>query len=124
MRIEKPGPHKKRKRPKIKPPAERHCRYFGYETGTERWCHAEAKLIKFLYGGGITGSKIPDRETAWLSYEADQILSKPLPKDATKAKLQEHARQWREVIERSHGMNDRQRGGIHSVTMKSTNPLV
>lgn len=100
--IEKPGKKVKKKRKKIKPPKEKYCRYLGYVTGTERWCHAESRIIKFMHGGGIMGSKIPDHETAWLSSYADGWLSEPLPKDATQKDLEIHSRLWRQVIKDSH----------------------
>jgi len=101
--LSKPGKKKKAKRPKIKPPKEKHCRFLGYTTGTERWCHAESRLIKMEHGGGIVGSKIPDDQTAWLSFRADQILSQPLPKDASQEALEKHAEEWRRLIKLSHG---------------------
>lgn len=102
MKHEKPGKHKKKKQKMPKPPREKHCRYLGYETGTERWCHAESRNIKFLFGGGIVGGRLPHDQTAWISAEADQILSKPLPKDASLVELGGHEEQWRRLIELSH----------------------
>lgn len=87
---------------KQKPPKEKHCRKLGYETFTERWCHAESRIIKFSVGGGIMGSKIPDDLTAWLSVGADAELSQPLPKDATQKQLEKHAKEWRRLIKLSH----------------------
>ena len=97
--ILKPGP-KKKNHSKQKPPKERHCRHLGYETFTERWCHSEAKIHKG--GTGIMGSRIANDKTAWLSTEADQIFSKALPPDATQEEYEEHASQWRKLIELSH----------------------
>lgn len=98
-KIERP---KEKKLPKQKPPKEKHCRKLGYETFTERWCHAESKIIKFSVGGGIMGSRIPDHLTAWLSVEADAELSQPLPNNATQKRLKEHAAEWRRLIDLSH----------------------
>lgn len=102
MKYLKPGKQQKKGRPKLKPPKQKHCRYLGYETGTERWCHAESRLIKMQYGGGITGGKLPDNETAWLSDYADKKMSQPLPKDASQEELERHEREWRDLIDRSH----------------------
>lgn len=48
------------------------------------------------------GGKIPDDQTAWLSKYADDILSQPLPKDASQEELEKHAEEWRKVIRLSH----------------------
>lgn len=98
----KPGKPKKKKQKMPKPPAERYCRKLGYVTGSERWCHAEARLIKFLDGGGIMGGRIDHKYTAWLSFEADQELSQPLSKNATKDELENHAYEWERLIKLSH----------------------
>lgn len=98
----KPGKSKKKKQKMPLPPKEKHCRKFGYETGTERWCHAESRIIKMSDGGGIMGGRIDHKYTAWLSFEADQILSQPLPKNATEEELKQHADEWNNLIELSH----------------------
>jgi len=100
--IEKPGPHKKPKRPRIKPPAEKHCRRCNRTTGTEAWRHAESRLIKFEHGGGIMGGKLPDDQTSWLCLDCDMELSQPLPKDASQKDLEYHKKQWQKVIKLSH----------------------
>lgn len=97
----KPGKNKKKK-VKQKPPVEKHCRKLGYFTGTERWCHAEARIIKFEHGGGIMGSRLPHSETAWLSSEVDAVLSQPLHLDASQEELEAHAAEWRRLIKLSH----------------------
>jgi len=98
----KPGKPRKKKTKGPLPPKEKHCRYLGYVTGTERWCHAESRIIKFQSGGGIMGAKIPNNKTAWLSDKMDQVLSKPLPKNATQFQLKEHAKIWNKLIKLSH----------------------
>lgn len=104
----KPGkPKKSRKKPiktgrNLKPPKKKHCRYLGYETGTECFRHAESRIIKFLDGGGITGSRINDNLTAWLSDEADRKFSKHLKKGATEQEETEHALQWAILIIKTH----------------------
>ena len=100
--LEKPGLHKKYKRPKQKPPLHRYCRSCGQNTDTERWCHAESRIIKFESGGSVMGGKIPDSETSWLCVKCDSELSQPLPKNASQKELIEHARQWRRLIKLSH----------------------
>jgi hypothetical protein len=102
MKLNKPGRPKKKKRKMPKPPQEKHCRKLGYETGTERWCHAEARLIKMSCGGGIIGSRIDHKYTAWLSFQADLKMSKPLSKNATQVELQAHADEWNRLIKLSH----------------------
>lgn len=99
MKFKKPGLHEKQKRPKLIPPNEKYCRHCFVETGTERFCHAESRLIKMKYGGGIMGSKILDDQTGWLCVECDIKLSKPLQKDASEEELQFHKRQWETAIE-------------------------
>lgn len=100
--LSKPGEKKKKKRPVQKPPEEKHCRKLGYQTFTERWCHAESKIIKFSVGGGIMGSRISDDLTAWLSVQADAELSQPLSKNSTQEELEEHAEEWMRLIKLSH----------------------
>lgn len=101
--IPKPGPRKKKKPKMPNPPAEKYCRRCGRDDGTCAWRHAEARIIKFQFGGGITGGRIPHDQTAWLCMDCDLELSQPLPKDATQAEFEEHARNWRELINKSHG---------------------
>jgi hypothetical protein len=98
--IEKPGKPKKKNLQKQPPPKERHCRYLGYITGSERWCHSESKIHKG--GTGIMGGRIPKEKTAWLSDYADKIFSKALPPDATQAELEAHAAEWERLIDLSH----------------------
>lgn len=98
--IKKPGKPKKKNLQKQKPPKERHCRQLGYETFTERWCHAESKILKG--GTGIMGGRIPVEKTAWLSAEADAELSQPLPNDATQEEFEAHAAEWKRLIDLSH----------------------
>jgi hypothetical protein len=100
--IPKPGKPKKKKQKMPKPPSDTYCRYLGWTTGTERWCHDESRIGKMKHGGGITGGRIPHSKTAWISDFADKILSKPLPKDATQEELEEHAAEWDRLIELSH----------------------
>lgn len=101
IKFPKPGKSKKSKR-KLKPPKEKHCRKLGYITGTERWCHAESRIIKMSVGGGIMAAKIPDHLTAWLSAKADLALSQPLDKNATQQELEKHAAEWNRLIKLSH----------------------
>jgi len=104
----KPGEKKKARNTqkeigrKLDPPEEKYCRLLGYETGTECWRHAESRIIKNLDGGGITGGRINDMLTAWLSDEADRELSNPLPKDASDIELERHALAWAILIIKSH----------------------
>ena len=98
----KPGKPKKKKQKMPPPPKEKHCRLLGYKTGTERWCHAESRIIKMADGGGITGSRIDHKKTAWLSMEADLHMSKPLPKNASQYKLEQHKDEWNRLIKLSH----------------------
>lgn len=48
------------------------------------------------------GSRISHAKTAWLSDYADKIFSKALPPEATQEELEEHAREWRRLIDLSH----------------------
>ena len=98
LAFQKPG-KKKKHHSKIKPPTEKHCRKLGYVTGTERWCHAESRIIKG--GTGIMGGKISRDKVAWLSAEADAELSQPL-EDATQAELEAHEKEWDRLIKLSH----------------------
>ena len=100
--IKKPGKHKNKKQKMPKPPIEKHCRKLGYVTGTERWCHDESRNGKFKEGGGIMGGRIDHNKTAWLSFEADQELSQPLPNDATLEQLKHHEDEWNRLIKLSH----------------------
>lgn len=100
--IKKPGKPKKRKQKIPSPPVEKHCRLLGYVTGTERWCHAESKIIKFQAGGGIMGSRIDHKYIAWLSFEADIKMSHALEKNANQKQLQDHADKWQRLIDLSH----------------------
>lgn len=102
MKYPKAGKHKKQKRPKIKSPIERYCRKCFVETKTERWCHAESRIIKFESGGGVVGGKIPDDQTAWICFSCDSELSQPLPKDSSQEELENHADEWRRLIKLSH----------------------
>lgn len=95
----KPGKPKKSKS-KQKPPLEKHCRYLGYVTETERWAHSESKIHKG--GTGIMGSRIQHEKTAWLSDYADKIFSKALPSDATQEELEAHEKEWEKLIKLSH----------------------
>lgn len=97
----KPGKPKKRKS-KLKPPKEKHCRRCFRTTQTEAWRHAESRIIKFEHGGGIMGGKIPDSQTAWLCMDCDHDLSKPMWKNASPEELELHAEAWRGVIKDSH----------------------
>lgn len=101
MKYKKPGRPKKHK-PKLKPPNNKYCRNCNKTTGTERWCHAESRIIKFEHGGGIMGGKIPDDQTAWLCFNCDNILSKPIYKDSAQVEFEKHATIWREIIRLSH----------------------
>jgi hypothetical protein len=101
MKYEKPGKHVKKKEKMPDPPKYKHCRYLGYETGSERWCHSESRIIKFESGGGIMGGRIPHSKTAWLSKVADDHLSKPLD-NPTQHQLEQHKKVWDRVIELSH----------------------
>ena len=71
-------------------------------TGTECFRHSESRIIKFLDGGGIMGSRINDNLTAWLSDEADRKLSKSLPKNATEQEIEKHALEWAILIIKTH----------------------
>lgn len=102
IELKKPGKHKKKKNKMPPPPKEKHCRLLGYVTGTERWCHAESKIIKFQSGGGIMGSRIDHKHIAWLSFEADIKMSHALPKNSTQKQLKAHADQWEKLIDLSH----------------------
>jgi hypothetical protein len=102
MSYPKPGPNKKNKKKMPKPPVEKHCRSCNIPTGTERWCHAESKLIKFKSGGGIMGGRIPHDKTAWLCFDCDIKHSHALPKNATQKQLESHAEEWKELIKLSH----------------------
>lgn len=71
--LSKVGPKKKKvkttKRVKVRtiePPTDRKCVNCKRTTETECYHHAESKVLKFLKGGGIMGSKIPDLLSAWL----------------------------------------------------------
>lgn len=98
----KPGKTKKKKHKMPPPPKEKHCRKLGYETYSERWCHAESRIIKFMCGGGITGGRIDHKYIAWLSFEADQELSQPIDIDASQAELEAHRDEWMRLIDLSH----------------------
>ena len=98
--VPKPGPYKKKKRPKQKPPIEKHCRRCSRRTYKERWCHSESRIIKG--GTGIMGGKIPDDQTAWLCFDCDLIMSKSLPNQAPQSKFKAHAKEWKRLIDLSH----------------------
>ena len=48
------------------------------------------------------GGKIQVEKTAWLSDYADKIFSKALPPDATREEFEQHAGEWKKLIEASH----------------------
>ena len=92
----------KEKEFKLIPPKNKHCRRCGVESGTECFRHSESRIIKFLVGGGIIGSKIPDILTGWLCEKCDQELSEPLSKNATKEQEEKHAYEWLLSIVKTH----------------------
>lgn len=102
--IKKPGNSKKHKSKMPKPPKEKHCR--GCESDllgiTTRWCHAESKIIKFQDGGGIMGSRINHKYTAWLCFDCDIKYSHALLKNATRKQLKYHKDEWNRLIKLSH----------------------
>jgi len=83
MKFQKPGKPKK-KHKKIKVPREKHCRKCYIRTFKERWCHSESLILKG--GTGIMGGKISHDKTAWLCFDCDLIMSKPL-ENATQKQL-------------------------------------
>ncbi len=109
--VQKPGKKKKKtkktpyvKAREIEPPDDTYCRSCGLpDDGTCCYRHAESRIIKFEFnGGGSVGSKISDRLTGWICQKCDDILSKPLPKNASEEELKDHAIDWFKVIIKSH----------------------
>lgn len=107
-KFKKPGPKKKKvkktsrsKVREIEQPEDKHCRVCNVKTGTECYRHVESRLIKFVFGGGITGGKLPDKLTAWACSECDAKLSVPLDKNASMEELLNHAFNWYTAISKT-----------------------
>lgn len=98
MKFKKPGIKKKQKRPKLKPPEEKHCRWCGETTDTECYRHCEVPYFKFRYGKGI-GVKVDDNLTVWGCMKCDVKMSTK-PYNATELELLKWEYEWlRGIIE-------------------------
>jgi hypothetical protein len=111
MKLEKPGPKKKKtkihNRPRlhdIKPPIiDDVCSAEGCdESETLRWCHCEDDTIKFMDGGGIVGGKINDNLTALLCAKHDLEYSLKPDRNSPQIWKDMHTLKWALAIIRSH----------------------